>query len=114
MLKKKSKIFNDTFQGLQAKKLIFEKLEKKLRAKFNQTKEELLQDKSPGDKSPSEVDSVLVTILKLARQEEGCDDKLTLINLQNVSLEFIFAGTQSLQCACSLMVVHLCRNPQVS
>jgi len=100
-------------KGLQAKKLIFEKLEKKLRAKFNQTKEELLQDKSPGDKSPSEVDSVLVTILKLARQEEGCDDKLTLINLQNVSLEFIFAGTQSLQCACSLMVVHLCRNPQV-
>lgn len=57
------------------------------------------------------VDSVLVNIIKIARLEGESDIKLK--NLQNLSLEIIFAGTQSLQSSSSLLILHLSKNLQV-
>lgn len=57
-------------------------------------------------------DSVLINIIKLARLEGETNIKLR--NLQNLSLEFIFAGTQSLQSSSSLMMMHLSQHPEVS
>uniref|UniRef100_H2YE36 Uncharacterized protein n=1 Tax=Ciona savignyi TaxID=51511 RepID=H2YE36_CIOSA len=91
--------------GLKARELIFDKLETQLKSKFNASDEELFGDNG------GEYESVLLNILKLARREGETDIKLR--NLQNLSLEFIFAGTQSLQCSCSLVTFHLSQNPKV-
>ena len=82
---------------------MFKNLEQKLRSKIEASDEELFA-------SSNEVESVLLNIIKLARKE---GTKIELINLQNLSLEFIFAGTQSLQCASASMIVHLSQRPQV-
>ncbi|CAK8688964.1 unnamed protein product [Clavelina lepadiformis] len=92
-------------KGLRARKFVFDKLESELRSKFEATDEELF------DESSQESPSVLLNVLKLARLEG--EEKLKLRNLQNLALEFIFAGTQSLQCACSSMMVHLSQRPEV-
>uniref|UniRef100_H2YE35 Cytochrome P450 26A1 n=1 Tax=Ciona savignyi TaxID=51511 RepID=H2YE35_CIOSA len=92
-------------RGLKARELIFDKLETQLKSKFNASDEELFGDNG------GEYESVLLNILKLARREGETDIKLR--NLQNLSLEFIFAGTQSLQCSCSLVTFHLSQNPKV-
>lgn len=57
-------------------------------------------------------ESVLVNIIKLSRLMKG--NEIELKNLQNVSLEFIFAGTQSLQCSSASMLMHLSQHPEVS
>ncbi|XP_002123562.2 cytochrome P450 26A1 isoform X1 [Ciona intestinalis] len=92
-------------RGLKARELIFNKLESQLKSKFNATDDELFGDNG------GEFESVLLNILKFARREGETEIKLR--NLQNLSLEFIFAGTQSLQCSCSLVTFHLSQNPQV-
>ena len=92
-------------KGLQAKEFVFKNLSDKLRGKLEASDEELFSDDIT-----NEHDSILLNIIKLARKE-GTDIKL--VNLQNLSLEFIFAGTQSLQCASASMIVHLSQRPQV-
>jgi len=83
---------------------VFENLEQKLRSKIEASDEELFGD-------DEEFESVLLNIIKLARKEET---DIKLINLQNLSLEFIFAGTQSLQCASASMICHLGQRPEVN
>jgi len=91
---------------LQAQKFIFEKVASDFRSLLDATPEEMRQKEKKCAYS-----SVLLSILNLAKSDE--DSNITLENLQNLVLEFIFAGSQSLRCACSSMILHLSQHPEV-
>lgn len=109
-------------KGKRAREFIFEKLKTKLKTKMECSEEELfgcpnvrsLHEGASADEiaaSTKMIDSVLVNIIKIARLEG--EDNIKLKNLQNLSLEIIFAGTQSLQSSSSLLILHLSQNLQV-
>nr|CAB3235442.1 cytochrome P450 26A1-like [Phallusia mammillata] len=93
------------YKGLKAQEFIFKKVETKLRPRLESSVEDDLSDEKSG------AESVMVNILKLARAEQKTI--ITLENLQNLSLEFIFAGSQSLRCSSSLLMLHLSQRPQI-
>lgn len=109
-------------RGKRAREFIFEQMKMRLKAKMECSDEELFGYPDARscypEKSADEIaastggrDSVLVNIIKLARIEG--DKSIKLKNLQNLALEIIFAGTQSLQSSSSLLILHLSQNPQV-
>ncbi|XP_039260316.2 cytochrome P450 26B1-like [Styela clava] len=111
-------------KGKQARKFIFEKLKTTLKSKMECRDDELFSTQGfstanrPVVSSIDELaalsgsyDSVLVNIIKIARLEG--ETSLQLKNLQNLALEIIFAGTQSLQSSSSLLILHLSQHPEV-